>query len=123
MLHRRLYAAAILAVVVGLTTETYRNANADVLYQETWASTYTADVSAANFGWGTFTAGAALNTANTTGINTLNASFPRLGQMNVATPYPDTTIGMTTTTPDLARGYMYVRSNRRIRSSNGRTNT
>jgi autotransporter-associated beta strand protein len=85
-----------------------RIANADVLYQETWASTYTADVSATNFGWGTFTTGAALNTANTTGINTANASFPRSGQMNVATPYPDVTVGMTTTTPDLNRGYMYV---------------
>ena len=83
-------------------------AKADIIYSETWAGGYTADISVANFGWGTFTANAALNTGSTAGINTLNASFPRLGQVNVNTPYPGATVGTTTTTPDLARGYMFV---------------
>jgi len=96
------------AAVVLFTCAFLGSAKADVLYFESWASAYTADVSVANFGWGTFTANAALNTASTAGINTANASFPRLGQTNVATPYPDAIIGMATTTPELTRGYMYV---------------
>ena len=61
----QLWATTVILFIVALLG----TAKADVLYFETWASAYTADVSVANFGWGTFTANAALNTASTAGIN------------------------------------------------------
>jgi fibronectin-binding autotransporter adhesin len=99
-----------LAVLISSVIAT-SSAMADILYNETWAGGYTADTSAINFGWGSFTTNAAVNAAaNTVGINTVNASFPRSDPQpqNVNSPYPANPTG-TLTTPTLAQlsqGYL-----------------